>query len=255
MLYERFARNSSPTVLGEREVHLWCVRLDAGPEALPRLWAILSDAERERAQRYHFDRDRCRFVAGRARLRILLGHYLNTSAEAILFEYGPHGKPCLNAGCGKGLHLNWSHSESLALFAICANEELGVDIELVRPIADSENIVRRFFCPEEVEDWLSLPPELRARGFFDCWTRKETFMKATGEGLHLPLDSFQVKFRRGEEPSIQLGAGVQGEEWQMFDVSPEDEYSAALAIRGSGWELCSWMAFDDWVCTSGYSCR
>jgi 4'-phosphopantetheinyl transferase len=92
-----------------------------------------------------------------------------------------------------------------------------------------------------------MPVEMRVRGFFDCWTREESFIKATGERLHLPLDSFQVAFRRGEPPGLRLRTGAHVYDWSMFDVSPSDEYSGALAVRGSGWKLRSWTTLEDWV--------
>ena len=246
MLFAPIAKNGAPAVVGDGEVHVWYGSLDVGAVALPRLSALLSEAEQARARRYVFEVDRHRFMVGRAALRVLLGRYLGVASQEIRFSYGPHGKPRLSEGSAGRLHFNASHSKEHALFAFCAEEAVGVDIELVREIRESEQIVRRFFCPEEVADWTSLPHRLRCRGFFDCWTRKEAYVKALGGGLGVPLDSFQVAFRPGDAPSVRWRDSRRPEQWSMCDVSPVGRCAAALAIRGSSWKLRPWMLFDGW---------
>jgi 4'-phosphopantetheinyl transferase len=231
----------------ERDIHIWSVPLDVDAEALPRLNALLCEEEQARARRYVFERDRRRFVAARAALRINLGRYLDLPGDEVRFEYGPAGKPYLKGeGRRTGLRFNVSHSHALALIAVCAGEEPGVDIELVREMDDMESIVRRFFCPEEIEQWVGLPGELRTRAFFDCWTRKEAYVKAVGDGLLMPLDRFQVSFRPGEAPGIRLYGGGNGQQWSIFDVRPSTQFAGALAIEGSGWQLRFCGTFADW---------
>ena len=219
------------------EIHVWSIPAAIPSEPATRLQALLSDDERARAARFKFERDRCRFIAARAALRILLGRYLHIPGEEISFEYGPKGKPYLRSTENpERLQFNVSHSGELALMAFCAGEELGVDLELVREMDDAADIARRFFCPSEVDRWMSLPEELRLRGFFNCWTRKEAYVKAVGGGLSIPLDGFEVSFRPGDPPAILLPGS---EHWSLFDVSPTPGYAAALAIRGSGWTVDS----------------
>jgi len=219
------------------EVHVWSVSLNSEPAPLTALNVLLSDEEHDRARRFHFDHHRRRFIVARATLRILLGRYLQKRGEEICFEYGPKGKPCLGGSDGgSGLRFNISHSDELALMAFCLSEEVGVDVEAVREMDDAESILKHYFCPEEIEQWLSLPAGLRTRGFFDCWTRKEAYIKAVGDGLSLPLDEFQVAFLPGEEPGIRLRNG-DVETWSLFDASPAPDYAGALAIRGSGWKV------------------
>jgi 4'-phosphopantetheinyl transferase len=122
MRYKSVSHDRAPTRLDEREVHLWCVRLDARAEALPRLQSILSEAELDRAARFTFAKHQRRFVAAREILRLLLARYLNTPSETIRFGHGTYGKPFVSEP-GKGLHVNVSHSENLGLFGFCALEE------------------------------------------------------------------------------------------------------------------------------------
>lgn len=226
------------TELAGREIHVWCVDLDAGAEALSRLHALLCEEEQARARRYVFEKDRRRFVVARAVLRILLGRYLYAPGNEICFGYRSAGKPYLKgARRASGLQFNLSHSNGVALIALCADEEPGVDLELIREMDDLESIVRRFFGPEEIQQWIGLSNELRTRAFFDCWTRKEAYVKALGAGLLMPLDRFQVAFRPGEAPGILVHGSGEGQQWSIFDVGPSPEYAGALAIRGSGWQL------------------
>ncbi|HEY6392849.1 MAG TPA: 4'-phosphopantetheinyl transferase superfamily protein [Bryobacteraceae bacterium] len=224
--------------------------------SLAALNALLSGEEHDRARRFRFDEHRRRFIVARATLRILLGRYLEKRGEEICFEYGPKGKPRLGgAGGGSELRFNISHSNDLALMAFCLSEEVGVDIEAVREMDDTESILKNYFCPEEIEQWLSLPAQLRARGFFDCWTRKEAYIKAVGDGLSMPLNDFQVAFLPGEEPRIRMRNG-DVETWSLFDISAAPDYAGALAIRGSGWKVrCYTMSqsYSNWGTSSTVS--
>jgi len=223
MLFAPTDSDHAPPTLGTREVHLWSVDVDAA--SLPHLLPLLCDDERDRAQRYVSEMDRARSVVARAALRTLLGRYLQTPPESIEFYYGSHGKPHLRATGDRHLHFNVSHSGGLALLAFCETQEVGVDVERVRDMADAEGMARRFFTPEEAEQWAGLPPELRRRAFFDGWTRKEAYVKALGSGV--------------ASAAVRL-PDPQDEAWSIVDVSPSAAYAAALAIRGRGWELQSW---------------
>jgi len=234
---ERFVTDGEPLRLDAGEIHVWSVAVDPGVAAMPRLMALLSSSEQHRARRYVFESVQRRFVAARAALRLLAGRYLAMPAEVVRFAYGPNGKPHLSPPDAARLRFNVSHSHDLALFAFCAEEELGVDVEWRHDITSADQIVRRMFCPEEVAEWFSLPDDQRRRGFFDCWTRKEAFVKALGRGLEVPLDAFRVAFRPGEQPAVRWRKDRRHEQWSMFDVSPADDYSAALAVRGSGWRV------------------
>ncbi len=161
----------------------------------------------------------------------------------LVFSYSAAGKPFLQrADGGSGPHFNVSHSGEMALVAFCADVELGIDVELVRDIADTESIVRKFFCAEEVAQWMELPAHLRRKAFYDCWTRKEAVVKALGGGLFVPLDAFQVSFSPTEAPRVRFRHDADVTAWSLYDVSPASDYSGALAIRGARRDLRCWLA-------------
>src|SRR5579872_1541004 len=183
--------------LSQCEVHVWRADLDLPAERIESLSQILSADERVRASRFRYDIDRNRFVVAHGALRILLARYLGAKPYAIEFSQNEFGKPLLNHNHSKELHFNLSHSGTLALFAF-ARAEVGVDIERIRPEFTTEQIAERFFSTDEVNDLRALPIHLQAVGFFNCWTRKEAYIKAWGKGLSMPLSDFAVSLRPGD---------------------------------------------------------
>jgi 4'-phosphopantetheinyl transferase len=188
-------------------------------------WEILSADERERAVRFRFERDRRMFVCCRATLRRLLADRTGTPAESLEFELGLRGKPFLTGG---GIQFNASHAGHWFACAISTGGEIGMDIEHVRPLDDMLDLAGNFFAPVEVSRLGAIPENGRTRGFFECWTRKEAVIKATGEGLSRPLDSFEVTFGPDAVPGLsrlddQLNPG-----WPMYSFDPAPQYIAAL---------------------------
>ena len=167
---------------------LWQVDLDATPA--PQAVACLSEAEWERARRFVFKRDRNRFIAAHAALRETLSTQCGIPASMLEFAVGPFGKPSLVEH--DGLHFNLSHSQSLALIAVCDDAEVGADVELLRPMPDAEALAETYFTPAERRALAALAPEARDRAFLCCWTRKEACLKATGIGLSVDTRSFEV---------------------------------------------------------------
>jgi 4'-phosphopantetheinyl transferase len=220
------------------ELHVWSASLDRPAGVVARLHELLAADEQERAARFRFDRDRARYIVGRGVLRSLLGGYLAIEPTAVALRYGHHDKPML---AGDELWFNVSHSGAMALFAFSAAAELGIDIELEDGSSYArERIAERFFSPSEVADLRGLPEELRERAFLTCWTRKEAFIKARGDGLSLPLDSFDVTLKPGLEAALLRTEWSDDEpgHWRLRDLSdPERGYVAALAIRGQGWRM------------------
>ena len=172
--------------------------------------SALSDDECERAARFRFDRDRRRFVAGRSALRSLVGSYLDVAPDEVAFEYGPQGKPFVP---GATLSFNVSHSGGQAVYAFGSGLEVGVDVELLDHARYGDDVAERFFSPQEVATLRGLAPAMRPDAFLRCWTRKEAFIKARGEGLSLPLDEFRrcLRARRSSADSadglVRAGAG------------------------------------------------
>jgi 4'-phosphopantetheinyl transferase len=170
------------------ELVVQTLAVDGGPLA-----GLLSADERERAGRFAFEHDRRRYVVARARLRQLLGERVGAAPESLRFVYQAHGKPALARRPGqRDLRFNVSHCGEVAAYAFADGREVGVDIEEVRELPDADQLALRCFSPGERAAYLCLPPRERPRGFFDCWTRKEAFVKALGAGLSQPLEAFDV---------------------------------------------------------------
>ena len=177
--------------------------LDLREPAVQHLWQLLAPDEQARAERFIFHKDRTHFVVARGLLRVLLGRYLQRHPQHLHFCYGPHGKPELAPDMGDDtLCFNVSHAHGLALYAVTRQRDLGVDVEHVRPGFAEEHIAERFFSPREVAVLRALPVALQSTAFFACWTRKEAFIKARGDGLSLPLDQFDVAFAPGEPAAL-----------------------------------------------------
>jgi len=225
------------------EVHVWRAFLDLPPHRVEKLARTLSSDEVRRAEHLFFSVDRLRFTVARGVLRIILGSYLGIPPDEVAFAYGPHGKPALPPEFDEGrLHFNVAHSLGLALYAVARDREVGVDVEWMRPQPVSRSVAARFFAPIEVERLAALPEESQGEAFYRCWTRKEAYIKARGEGLSLPLDQFDVSLAADERP-VRLRtyhSPADAERWRLWALQPAPGYAAALAVEGSGWRLRRW---------------
>lgn len=232
---ERFSTAPVAPVWTAEEVCVWRIPLDCGPETIERLRDTLSADELERAGRFHFPRDRNRFTVARASLRILLSRYLETDPATLRFGYGQAGKPELAT---PGPPFNMSHSDGLALVAVGGPGRLGVDIERIRPRAPDDSLTG-FFAPAEEAAIQALPAAVREQAFFSCWTRKEAWIKARGDGLSFGLDRFEVSVAPNA-PAALLNVIDHPEEvlkWELRSLHPAPGYAAALAVEGHGWRL------------------
>ena len=231
-------------MLGDNEVHVWRASLEL---AAPRVRALrhdLNEEELERAERFHFQRHRSHFIVARGLLRTVLGRYLKTEPGRLRFQYGPKGKPELDGGTGRrGLRFNVSHSHGLALYAVTHDRQIGVDVERIRPDVAGEKIAKRFFSPREAATLRELPAEVRQEAFYTCWTLKEAYLKAIGEGITLRLDQFEVSVTPGEPATLLSIHGDRNEAsyWSLKGLNPGPGYVAALAVKGHGWHLRCWQ--------------
>ena len=221
------------------EVHVWCLDRRDFANDLPKLSALLSSAELERATRFHFADHREFYTIRRGILRIILARYLKRDPDELEFSYGARGKPELP---GAALHFNDSHSGDFALLAVTAACPLGVDIENARPIPDFENIAENYFSPREVAMMRALSSESRMHAFYTAWTRKEAFLKATGEGIGESLAKVEVTLAPDDEPAILAlpGDPQAWAEWKLKAFSPAPGYLAALAFRHADLKLRLW---------------
>lgn len=217
-------------VLGRDELHVWAVPLHGDAE---RFGAVLSHAERERLDRFRFADHRRRYQIGHGALRRILGGYLGTDPKVVEFVQGPRGKPYLASsppGSTKGPFFNLSHSGKLALIAV-AGSDVGVDLEKVRHLESLTEIARRHFSEVEFAALDALHGDARQLAFYRCWTRKEAYIKALGEGLSMPLDTFDVSLCEKPEFLACRDGREEPRNWSMLDVTPGPEFVAAAALR------------------------
>ncbi len=216
-----------------REIDLWVVQLHGSEQHLAQCLGWLSPDEEARAGRFRFDEHRQAFIFSRGVLRALIGRMEGINPAQIRFSYGAKGKPAL-ADPARPLRFNLSHSAGLAAYAFAVGCEIGVDVEQVRPVPDMRDIAARFFAPEETSEVMHLSESDISLGFFNCWTRKEAYIKAVGDGLSVPLDSFRVTLRPGVEAAmLTLGGDTeQAKAWTIQAFTPAPGFVAALAYLG-----------------------
>jgi 4'-phosphopantetheinyl transferase len=223
--------------LRQDEVRVWLASLDLGPRAVAHLAGLLSEDESARARRFRFRRDATRFVVCRASLRLRLAECLDVAPAAIRFHYGAHGKPELAPPFDRsGLQFNASRSEGIGLIAVTRGGRVGVDIERIRSLPDLHDIAERMFSPAERRALRGLPPNRRPEGFFNCWTRKEAYVKAVGTGLLHPLTRFTVSLEPGEPARL---ADVDGDaaaagRWRLEALGSVTGCAAAVAVETPG---------------------
>jgi len=203
---------------------------------------LLSEDERDRADRFHFEKDRLRFIFRRSLLRRLLSRYTGQESASIRFNYGKHGKPYLmDRTKGNTCFFNCSNSMGNAVFVFSASGPLGVDCEYSRRELDFTGITKRFFSQSEISAFLSLPEHCRREAFFNCWTRKEAFLKAKGEGLSIGLDQFDVSLRPGEPPKLLRTRYDEKDasEWCLYDLKVSPGFKSSLATQSARLKLIS----------------
>jgi 4'-phosphopantetheinyl transferase len=229
-----FSAASLQWITTYRDVDLWLCDQDAQAEQVDSYTSFLSSDESARARRFHFERDRIRFIVGRGVLRLLLATYLAISPKEIEFAYQDQGKPYLaEHHAAKALHFNLAHAEGKALYAISHGQEVGVDLERVHALPDAAAIASRFFSPTEYAKLDSvIGTHMEAQAFFNCWTRKEAFLKAEGSGLSRALNSFEVSLLPEEPPRILHIEGMPDEAipWTVYAFEPVPGFVAALAV-------------------------
>lgn len=211
-------------------VDTYCVNVDTSEIDVDRYGAILSAEERGRAGQFCFERDRRRYVARRGILREFIELYLDCDPAGVAFVHNAYGKPAVAQG---DLRFNLSHSHGMALYAFCRGADVGCDIERRDPKFAAEQIPERFFSPDEVRALRSLPLNEQTEAFFNCWTRKEAYIKAVGRGLSIALDSFDVSLAPTEPAALRRGC----EGWSVQSFEPLAGFQAAIVAQGTNWRL------------------
>jgi 4'-phosphopantetheinyl transferase len=220
------------------EVHVWAAGLSLPADQLAELEATLDPGERERARRFVQPLHRDRFIAAHGFLRQVLGRILQIDPHAMRFIAGAQGKPAI-AG---GPEFNLAHSGDIALIALARGRAVGVDVEQARATLDAEAIAARFFSTGEQAALAAMPAPDRRDAFFNIWTRKEAFIKATGAGLSFPLDELTVSLGEGEDDCLLSVADdpAVAAQWRVRALRAPPGYAAAVAAEGRDWTLSLW---------------
>ena len=234
--------SSGSLTLPNHEVHVWRTNLNTSPAHLQSLQRALSSDELERANRFHFAQHRHHFIVARGTLRTLLSRYLNTSPKELHFQYNVYGKPALDFPATR-LHFNLSHSHELALFAFSYNREIGVDIEYMSRDIEYNELAQHTFSLQEATTITALSGEAKREGFFNCWTRKEAYIKARGMGVSLDLACFDVSLRPGDPVTLLQSRENPHEvtRWRFEALNAGEDYKAAIAVEGHDWQLRTWQ--------------
>lgn len=227
-----------PPILLDNELHVWRARLDLSPTIRECLQSTLNHDEKQRAGRFLIPEARAHFVAARGILRELLGAYLELPAEKVALTYRPEGKPSLAPEHNSTLRFNVAHSNGVGLFAFAKDHEVGADIEHVKKDFRGMEIASHYFSSEEIAALAKLPPSAIDQAFFGCWTRKEAYVKAHGQGLSIPLRSFTVEFTTSEQV-LQDEAGAC---WSCYAVEVAPGFAGAVVAEGKKWSVryCEW---------------
>ena len=233
-LVQQWSTPSSNLCLTSEEVHIWYANLNLSVKETEELIQLLSQDEREKANKFRFEEHRRRFIVARGRLRQLLANYLNISAEEIRFEYSDRGKPSLSNHCYQNnLQFNVSHSQNLALYAFTYQNRVGIDLEYLRRCNNASQIASRFFAPQEYELISSLEESRQQEVFLHIWTIKEAYLKATGEGLSGSIDAAVVSFQ-GDNPiglAAVGGTSQKAADWLVHSFTPAHNFIATVAIE------------------------
>jgi len=228
VLWPKLTTVSAPSGRG---IQVWAAGLDPGNDRLATYAQTLAPDEKERAARFHAERDRRRFTVARGFLRAVLGQCIECSPTGLVFSYETRGKPTLVDD--PAFHFNLSHSGELALLAVTRLAPVGIDVEHVRPMRDAAAIAERFFSPGESAGLNAVPEADRPAAFFNLWTRKEAWLKATGEGISNSLNRVEVSFLPGEPARLirLFGESERVGGWTLLELTPAAGYAAALAIE------------------------
>jgi 4'-phosphopantetheinyl transferase len=227
-------------ILREEEAHIWLADLKFNECFQTSFLELLSPDEKIRAHKFRFAKDRRNFIIARGILRSLIGKYLEINPAEISFQYSEFGKPGI--ADNHSMQFNISHSQDIALFAFVKKINVGVDVEFVNPDIEVKDIAKKYFSPNEVLNLFALPEKQHTLGFFNCWTRKEAFIKAVGEGLSFPLDQFEVSLEP-DKPAKLLATDWEPNavsEWSIYSMSPGANFVGCVAIEGLIKEIKFW---------------
>ena len=222
--------------LDAASVHVWRAPLTLSDDVHDVARGLLAADERARAARFLRAEHGRRYTGARAALRRVLAGYLGCAPEEIAFGYTAQRKPYLLMDANpKEIQFNLSHSGDVALIGVTRGRAIGVDIEHMAPLRDWAGVAKRYFAPEETAELSGLPDEERLEAFYRCWTRKEAYLKALGDGLTRALDSFRVTLKAGDAPGLVWSREGEAERarWMLAELRPGEGYVGAVAVEGA----------------------
>lgn len=222
--------NDIDLITRHTEVHVWAVWLKAPVVVNQAYRRLLSPTEIVRADRFAFEHLTRSYELSQGALRLLLANLLKCNPSDVSFRFGRRAKPMLQGG--SRIRFNMAHSGGLALYAFTVDCEIGVDVEELREIPEIAQVASHYFSKAEASELLSIGDKISARdAFFRCWTRKEAYIKAVGDGLYLPLDQFQVTLSQDAPVKfVHIGSNVRAAAgWTLQHLDPAPDYVGALA--------------------------
>jgi 4'-phosphopantetheinyl transferase len=226
------------------DVHVWGALLDVPGEKLQLLVQTLDSDERVRASRFYFEQDRMQFIVRHGLLRIILASYLNIEPDKLQFDYTANGKPYLvQKFRDKELQFNLAHSHELALCALTLDRRIGIDIEHIYNFAETDQLANRILSRQEKAESRKWPPNEKLEILFRYWTCKEAYVKATGEGLALPLEDIHLSLKPGSIArlvSVKRSA-QEASRWSLQELLPVPGFAAALVVEGHDYHLNLWQ--------------
>lgn len=213
------------------EIHVWHTNLAIGDRAVDGLLGVLDAVEQARAARFLVPDARKQYVISHAFLRTALGQYLKIEPQKICFGSTGNGKPELIEG--SGLHFNLSHTDGTAAIVIARNRRVGIDVERIRRNLNPLELATRFFSPQECEWLRSQPDSQQVAAFFSCWTAKESYIKAVGEGLSMGLAGFAIipKIASARLELKIYGQPEESKRWLIWQLELKPETCAAIAAE------------------------
>ncbi len=223
--------------LADNEIHIWLNYLNVHQARIKHLYPLLTAAEKERSERFKFYKHRKAFIASHSFLHTVLAYYIDTPADEIEFSYADHGKPYISAQQNaQNIQFNLSHSNNLAILAICKQHPVGVDIEYANRKNDWHGLSKRFFTENEQHNFFKLPENTQKDSFFKIWTRKEAHMKVTGQGLHLSPTQFEISIPPEPAKFIANLKSADNNFYKMADIVLPDMFSDYFACLSAGFE-------------------
>lgn len=192
-------------------------------------WSILDQHEQIQAQAFNHPERQKHYVATRACLRLILAEALNESPQKLEIRRTEYGKPYLVDF--PDLAFNLSHSGNKLVIAIAKNYALGVDIETYKPRKNLSALVEKCFAETEQRYWQQLPDALKVSSFYQLWTRKEAFVKATGRGIALGLNQCVLKPENHNEFLAVPTAYGAASAWRIHDIAVGDTMCGAVVLK------------------------